>query len=274
LKNIELFGLGGARVVWGSVTDEQVVRKTVREHDLVFHLAANIHVDESRERPADFFVTNVLGTFNVAESCRQFGVPLFHVSSCEVYGNQRGTLTEDSPPKPSSPYAASKAGAESLVYSYATTYGLRAMIARPGNVFGPGQRGGPRGAVIPRFMERAQEGEDIVIYGDGLQRRDFVYVNDVVRAYLYLADRLLESGRTVQVFNIATGRDVTIKSIAEKIVALSGSGSRVVVGEPRPGEVVTFNLCSDALLKTGFSFGWIFEEGLREYISRTQCLNS
>lgn len=263
--NIARFGLQSVKIVLGSVTDAEIIHKTVRHHDFVFHLAANVHVDESRERPLDYFQTNVIGTFNVAEACRRFDVPLFYASSCEVYGNQSGDLSESSPFCPASPYAASKAGAESLLFSYANTYGLPVLIARPGNVFGFGQRGGNRGAVIPRFAERAMTGKEVVIYGTGQQRRDYVYIKDLVRAYLHLLERREESP---SIWNVGRGEQVSVREIAGKVIDFLGSCSPIRNGEERPGEVRQFAINSSKLLETGFKWKWNFDTGLHHYLSR------
>lgn len=275
--NITRFGLQDAKVVWGSVTDPEVVHKTTRGHDIVFHLAANIHVDESRDRPVGYFQTNLLGTFNVAEECRRGNIPLFHVSTCEVYGGCnfcqqyaecRNLISEACSLKPQSPYAASKAAGDCLVYSYAQTYATPTLIVRPGNVFGPGQRGGVRGAVISRFVQQAIAREPLLVYGEGSQERSFVYVSELVRAYLFLADRFMAGSLAArpEVFNVDAGHVRSIRELAEAIVKLTSSPSPIVFGEPRPGEVSTFRLDSSRLARAGFRWTGTFEQALQEYI--------
>lgn len=277
-ENLKRFGLQEATVVWGSITDPNGVDKVVRDHDLVCHLAANIHVDESIDDPQSFTTTNVLGTYNVAESCRKQRVPLLHVSSCEVYGGcpfcpdvsrcQRDHLiSEACPLKPQSPYAGSKAGAESLVYAHGITYGMPVLIVRPGNVYGPGQRFGSRGAVIPIFVQKAMRNQQITIYGNGSQGRDFVYVADLIRAYLLLADRFLAGEPVGRVVNIGTGRAVNVRQIAATVVEETASASQVVHGPARPGEVSSFRLDSSRLYGLGFRFQFSFDEGVRQYVS-------
>jgi dTDP-glucose 4,6-dehydratase len=239
-----------SRVVWGSVTDKDLVRKTVREHDLVYHLAANIHVDESRRDPEAYTRVNILGTENVARSCVEFGVPLVHVSSCEVYGGSALPITEDFPLCPRSPYAASKAGADCLVQSYKATYELKALVLRPSNIFGPRQKSGAIGAVIPRFIEAALDNEPLTIYGNGQQSRDYTYVGDLVQAYKELGLLLMEKGDDLScVFNIGSGEDITVEFLANTIVEELGSNSSLVYSEARPGEVQRFCLDSSLLKK-------------------------
>jgi nucleoside-diphosphate-sugar epimerase len=257
--------------VWGSVTDPDVVDKTVREQDLAYHLAANIHVDESIAFPAKYYRTNVLGTLNVVEACRLRRVPLIHASTCEVYGGCercqvtfacRQAIRETCPLKPQSPYAASKAGGELLALAHAATYGQRVLIVRPGNVFGPGQRFGGRGAVIPIFLRAAVRNEPIRIFGDGRQTRDFVYVADLVAAYLHLRDAFL-AGRTPPVVNAGSGTPVTIEHVARAIVEQTGSRSVILYVDGRPGEVRGFRLDNAAIERLGFRPGWSFDAGLR-----------
>jgi dTDP-glucose 4,6-dehydratase len=258
--------------VWGSITDAEIVAKTVRGHDLVMHLAANIHVDESRDKPGDYYRANVLGTLNVAEACREHDVPLFHVSTCEVYGGG-SCITEAHALNPQSPYAASKAGADRLVYAHALTYKQRVLIVRPGNVYGPGQRYGTRGAVIPIFVKRALAGEPLVIYGDGSQSREFVYVEDLAKAYLDLLDAWLESlkflrcnYRAARVLNLGSGSTVTIRTLAGLVVEATENRSEIQHAPPRPGEVSAFRLDSTLARSYGVTFPTHFDDGLAKYI--------
>jgi dTDP-glucose 4,6-dehydratase len=265
-SNLERFDLRDATVVWGSITDAEIVAKTVRGHDLVMHLAANIHVDESRDKPGDYYRANVLGTLNVAEACREYDVPLFHVSTCEVYGSG-SRITEEHPLNPQSPYAASKAAADRLVYAHALTYGQRVLIVRPGNVYGPGQRYGTRGAVVPIFVKRALAGEPLIVYGDGLQRREFVYVADLVAAYLALSRMLLQRSQFVPpVLNLGSGYSGSIRMLAKIVVKATGSTSEIRHAPPRPGEVSAFRLDSTLARSYGINCASSFHGGLVAYV--------
>ena len=157
-------------VVWGSVTDNEIVMKTTREHDVVVHLAARIHVDQSARAPGKVLDVNVTGTYNILEAVREYGSRLIYSSSCEVYGaSLSGPTTEASELRPHSPYAASKAAADRLCFAYWKTYGTDVTIVRPCNIYGPRQRSGPGGAVIPIFVGRALGGKNLVVYGTGDQ---------------------------------------------------------------------------------------------------------
>lgn len=259
-------------VVWGSVTDRDLVHKTIQGQDLVYHLAAYIHVDESIKHPEAYTRVNVQGTENVARACVENQVPLVHVSSCEVYGgNLDGLLTENSPLKPQSPYAASKAGADCLVQSYVHTYGLRAVIARPANVFGPGQRSGAQGAVIPKFIDLALEGKPLTVYGSGEQSRDYLHVDDVTQAYVALGTALLLKMRVLGIYNVGSGTSHSIAEIARGVIERLGSNSRIEHGEARPGEVQRFCLDSErlkGLIPLGWDpdFGSRFDEYLQSFL--------
>jgi nucleoside-diphosphate-sugar epimerase len=234
-----------------------------------------------------------MGTNNVLEAARRFDVPVIHVSTCEVYGFQDEDLLETSPLMPRSPYAASKAGADRMAYAYHTTYDMNICIVRPFNVFGPGQKDGECGAVIPIWTTSLMKGDDINIYGDGTQSREFIYIDDLLSAYKIIIDKMLNGKELAgEVINIGTGVDVEVKQLAEKMVGKiqgpwtppkdhdfsypSEQGKfeqgEIVYGEARPGEVKRFISNSDKMK----SFGWKpkvdLEEGLEKYINWRKSL--
>ena len=156
-------------VVWGSVTDAEIVEKTVRGQDVVVHMAARINVDESLADPRSFLDVNVWGTLNVLEAVRQSGSRLIHASTCEVYGyGQQSPLSEHAELNPHSPYAASKAAADRLCFCYHKSFGVDVTILRPSNVYGPRQKAGAGGAVISIFTSLAASGKPLkVFHGNG-----------------------------------------------------------------------------------------------------------
>ena len=287
--NVERFQLGDANIIWGSINDLMTVKDSMAGVDLVVHAAAKIHVDESIRYPNDHFTTNVMGTNNVLEAARQFDVPVLHVSTCEVYGYQDDDLLESSPLMPRSPYAASKAGADRMVYSYHTTYNMNVCIVRPFNVFGPGQKDGDGGAVIPRWTTSLLNGEDITIYGDGTQSREFIYIDDLVSSYKILINKML-FGRDLagEVINVGTGIDVKVNYLAETIVSkITGpwiepknhdfsypvehgkekfKQGKIIYGEARAGEVKRFISNSDKMKSFDWSPKVGLDEGLEKYI--------
>ena len=269
-RKIKLFELEKAKVIWGSITDKNLLDKTVRDIDLVFHAAANIHVDISIKNPVSFFETNILGTVNILELCKERNIPFIHVSSCEVYGNQDNILTEKSPFRANSPYASSKAAIDTICYSYFKTYDMRINILRPANIFGPGQKFGVGGAVIPRFYEKIKNNENITIYGDGKQSREFLFINDLIDAYeLVVNETMLTKKFKGNIYNIASGEIITIKDLAELMIYLMKSESKIEYKKGRLGEVKRFELNSELFRK---QFWWKskfnIKCGLEKYIQK------
>lgn len=240
------------RVVWGSVTDPEVVRKVVAGQDVVAHLAAWASVDESTESPLPSWRVNAEGTAWVLEACRREGAALLHVSSCEVYGAGSGWAPQDERAtlEPRSPYAAGKAAGDRLVAAYAHTYGLRALILRPCNVWGPRQRAGRFGAVIPTFVAAALRDRPLTVTGSGEQLREYLHVEDVLAGY-DLALRQVEWLAPGEVFNLGSGDLIGIRQLAEWLV--DHVGGRVAFAPGRPGEVAGFWLDSRKAQRT---LGW------------------
>ena len=250
------------RMVWGSVTDREIVTKTVRGHDVVVGLAARVNVDESIGSPNDVVAVNVLGAQNILDAAVQHGVRLIYGSSCEAYGSARPLpLTEESGLRPHSPYAASKAAADRLCFAYFKTFGLDVTILRPCNIFGERQKEGSGGAVIPIFARNALQGKPLTVFGTGEQRREYMHVDDVVAAYDLVLRRSDLAGETL---NCGTGETVSVIEIAEFIAGRLGT--TVQHGPPRPGEIDAFLLDSTRISLLGFAPKVGFQEGLDRYI--------
>ena len=236
-------------IVYGSVTDKEIVYKTVRDHDCVFHFAARIHVDESITDPLSSLNVNIYGTYNVLESVTYFKSRLIFLSSCEVYGAPLNNfpIKEDAELRPHSPYAASKAAADRLCFAYFTTYGTDVVIIRPFNVFGPNQKNGIDGAAIPIFVDLAMKGKPLAVYGDGSQTRDYMYIDDLVRAYDLIYNHPELKG---DVINIGTGKETKIIDIAEYIA--KKFHVKIVHKKARAGEVSHFRADVTKAKKMGF----------------------
>ena len=254
---------GEISLVWGSVTDREIVEKTVRGHDVVVHLAAGINVDQSIANPHSFVDVNVVGTMNVLEAVRHAGARMIFASSCEVYGNtDDAPVNERAELRPHSPYAASKAGADRMCFAYHQSYGMEMTILRPSNVYGERQKTGKGGAVIPIFASLAAQGKPLRVFGSGAQRREYIHVSDLANAYDLVLGRSDLSGVTL---NVGTGETPSVKEIAEYI---SGKTGVSIVNEPpRPGEVSRFTLDSSAIRDLGFSPQVKFWDGLDRYLS-------
>ena len=222
--------------------------------DAVVHAAAYISVEESWERPYDYMWNNAAATAKVAKQCAERGARLVYISSAAVYGEPvRLPVSEDHPTRPLSPYGLSKLAGERVVEML--TPG--AAVLRLFNVYGPGQRG-PYAGVITKFLERARRGLPPVIYGDGGQTRDFVHVSDVARFVEVVLDRGASG-----VFNVGSGRAVSIRELAGFVMSLAGLDGGPVYAPPRPGDIK--HSVADVTKARGL--GWEprvgIEEGLR-----------
>lgn len=202
------------RFVEGDICDAMLVDQFMAETDVVVNFAAESHVDRSIGAPDDFIRTDVFGAFVLLEAARWHRIKKFiQISTDEVYGSiEQGSFKETEALMPSSPYSASKAGADRLAYSYFVTYGLPVIITRGSNNFGPYQY--PE-KLIPLFVTNALENKPLPIYGDGKNVRDWIYVEDHCDAI----DFLLEHGEYGEVYNIGGGNERNNLEITEMILA-------------------------------------------------------
>jgi dTDP-glucose 4,6-dehydratase len=248
----------------GNICDEKVVHRIVPSVDAIVHFAAETHVDRSILKAGEFIQTDVYGTFILLEAARKSGTTKFlHISTDEVYGEAGDVPSrEDSPLKPKSPYAASKAGADRLVYSYYTTYGVPAVITRCTNNYGPYQY--PE-KLIPLFVTNAMEGKQLPVYGTGKNTRDWIFVEDHCKAL----DIVLHSeGCVGEVFNIGSGREFSILEITKTILARLGKNEELIrFVKDRPGHVQRHAVDTE---KIRSAFGWeparTFEDAIGETI--------
>lgn len=266
-RNLRIFESNeAADIVFGSVTDRELVSKTAREHDVIFHLAANVNVDKSLDDPRSFLETNVIGTHHVLEAAREYGSRVIFASTCEVYGDGHrlgadALLDETAELRPNSPYAASKAAADRLCYSYFRSYGMDVTMVRPFNIFGERQKSGAFGALIAILVRRAIAGQDLTVFGDGSATRDYLHVSDAVDAYRAVLETPELQGRAI---NFASGTNTRVRDIAEYIAAKFGT--RVVNGPARPGEVTRFPACIALAESIGFTPKVGIWEGIDRYI--------
>lgn len=220
----------------GSITDFNLVDAVLEKADAVINLAALVSVPESLQKPYETVEINVNGVLNILEAARKHGVKkIIHASSAAVYGdNPEQPKRVTMKPEPKTPYAITKLDGEYYLRMYASEYGMNANSLRFFNVYGPRQD--PKSqyaAAIPIFIHNAVNGKDITIFGDGEQTRDFVYVKDVVRAGVS-AIGFQGKGET---FNVATGKSVSINEIAKTIIEITGSKSKIIYADERPGDI-------------------------------------
>jgi dTDP-glucose 4,6-dehydratase len=211
------------RFVEGSIVDADVTDDVLRGAHAVVHLAAESHVDRSITGARTFFETNVLGTHQLLESARAGGVERFvHVSTDEVYGSiGEGSWREDHLLEPNSPYSSSKAGSDLAALAYCRTYGLPVMVTRCSNNYGPRQY--PE-KVIPLFVTNLFDGEKVPLYGDGLNVRDWLFVDDHCRGIL----AVLEGGRSGEIYNIGGGTELTNEELTTRLLDLCGYGAEMI----------------------------------------------
>lgn len=249
--------------VRGDVCDRKIVARVMKGCDFVVHFAAETHVDRSIVDADAFLRTDVYGTYVMLETARAAGIRRFiQISTDEVYGEATGhPCREDDPLNPRSPYAASKAGADRLAFSYHETYGLPVVITRCGNNYGPYQH--PE-KLIPLFITNALEGKKLPLYGDGRNRRDWIHVEDHCAALDLL---LTAKGVDGEVFNVSAREERENRWIAEKICEVTDSSSRLIKRvADRPGHVRRHAVDSRKLSR---ATGWRPRVPLDEGLERT-----
>jgi len=210
-------------VITGDICIATDIDSAIPGHDVVVHFAAESHVDRSIESSSVFVTTNVLGTQQMLEAAMRHSIPTFiHVSTDEVYGSiAEGSWDENEPLLPNSPYAASKASSDLLARSYARTYGLDVRITRCSNNFGIYQY--PE-KVIPLFITNLIDGLKVPLYGDGLNIRDWLHVDDHCRGI----ELVVQGGRSGEVYNIGGGTELTNRELTSLILATFGVGDEMV----------------------------------------------
>ena len=252
--------------VHGDIRDAELVSEIVAEVDVIVNAAAESHVEKSiLEGASEFVTTNVEGTQILLDAIRETPVDRFVlISSSEVYGTaESDPMDEEHPLNPRSPYAATKAGADRLAYSYFVTYGLPIVILRPFNNYGPRQHWEK---VVPRFVTSALSDEPLTVHGDGHASRDWLYVEDDAEAIVAAIEADLDAVAG-EVINIATGVDVSVSEIADLVLDLLGKPASLRVNvDERPGQVDRHIGSVD---KAAELLGWSARTSFEEGLSRT-----
>jgi UDP-glucose 4-epimerase len=265
-NDAHLGSTGPVRIIRADVCDRSSIVEAIQDAEVIFHLAA-VCLRVSLGDPTRNQRVNDTGTLEVLLAARDVGVERFvYISSSEVYGTARWIpMDEDHPTLPTTPYGASKLAGEAMTFSFYHSYGLPSVIVRPFNAYGPRAHAeGPSGEVIPRFVQRALAGQPMVVFGDGLQTRDFTWVEDTVQGIVLAAECDQLVGDCV---NIARGEEVSIVKLAQFINMLTGSSAPIVHRASRPGDVrrhyANVERGRDLL---GFDAEVGIEEGLSRYI--------
>ncbi len=257
LKGLE--GHSGYRFVKGDICERQTVEPLVAEADLIVNFAAETHVDRSIQDAGQFILTDVYGTFVLLEAMRSHPrAKLFvQISTDEVYGEIiAGSAKETDSLMPRNPYSASKAGADRLAYSYFTTYDLPVLVTRASNNYGPRQY--PE-KVIPLFITNALEDRPLPLYGDGLQVRDWLHVEDHCRAL----ELLIEKGQAGETYNVGGGCELANIELTGRILDLVGKPNSLIQKvKDRPGHDRRYSVDTTRLRQVGWMPKVGFEEGL------------
>lgn len=268
--------------VRGSILDFDVMDGVMRNADVVFHLAAQVHWEESIDHPVESFQINTMGTLNVLESLRRNACKttpmklMLYASSSEVYGTaQYVPMDEKHPFNPQSPYAAGKAAADRLCSAYYHVYKLPIVILRQFNTYGPGQRLKGYSAVVPKFISQVLSNSPPTIYGSGDQTKDFHYIDDLMSAYLLILEKWKDLDIFGQSINFGTGAETSVSRLADIILdAASKKAGKSLKDKlkpvhlpPRPGEVMRFAAdISLARTKLGFEPKVNIEHGIAKHI--------
>jgi dTDP-glucose 4,6-dehydratase len=248
--------------VHGAIEDPAAVAGAIDGADAVVNFAAETHVDRSITEPDAFVRTQMQGTYVLLEAARERGVRYVQVSTDEVYGSiEDGSFTEDSPLRPSSPYSATKAGADLLVSSYAHTYGLEAVICRGSNAYGPYQY--PE-KLVPLMLLNALHGDALPVYGDGLQVRNWLFVEDFASGI----GHVLEHGSPGEAYNVGGPDERANLDVVRRIIALTGADEDLLEHVPdRPGHDRRYSLSSDRIRGLGWEPRVRFDEGLERTVA-------
>ena len=249
------------------ISDKGQVTRIVAAYrvDLVYHLAAQAIGSVAQQCPTATLETNVQGTWNILEACRTLKVPAIIASSDKAYGNSSPPYVEKTPLSPMGIYETSKACADMIARSYHLTYNLPIAITRCANIYGGGDRNFTR--IIPYAVSQALRKEPTVIWGDGTSKRDYIYIDDVVNAYILLAEALMQGKFAGEAFNFGTGIATSLIDLVHLINRIAGVDIEPVVQGKETGEIKEQWLdCSKARDKLGWKPKFSLEQGLRRTV--------
>lgn len=246
----------------GNICNKDDVEKAIKDCEILFNFAAETHVDRSIEKSGVFIRTDIIGTHTLLEAAKEHGIGKYiQVSTDEVYGSiENGSFSETDILDPSSPYSASKAGADLIVNSYFRTFDVPVLITRSSNNYGPYQY--PE-KIIPLFITNLIQGEKVPLYGDGMNVRDWLYVIDNCEGILTVA----EKGKLGEVYNIGGGYEVTNVELTKKLLELLDRGEEFIdYVADRLGHDRRYSLNCDKLKALGWQPATDFETGIKETV--------
>jgi len=260
-ENLEGLDADRLELVVADIADPDAVKAAVDGVDAIVNFAAETHVDRSIEAPGEFIQTDVYGTFVLLEAAREAGVRFVQISTDEVYGSiEEGSFTERSPIDPSSPYSASKAGGDMMVGAYHHTYGSEAVIVRASNNYGPRQY--PE-KLIPLCILNAFAGDPIPVYGDGMQVRNWLWVDDFASAI----DTVLAFGEPGEVYNVGGPDELPNIEVVKRICELTGRDESLIsFVEDRLGHDRRYSLASARTEALGWEAAVGFDAGIERTV--------
>lgn len=252
----------GFTFVHGAIEDPDAVAEAMQGCVAVVNFAAETHVDRSIAEPDAFVTTHALGTYVLLEAARERNLRYVQVSTDEVYGSiEEGSFTEESPLAPSSPYSATKTGADLLVASYHHTYGMETLICRGSNNYGPFQY--PE-KLIPLMILNALHGDPLPVYGDGMQVRNWIHVEDFGRGI----GHALDAGAAGEVYNVGGPDECANIEVVQRIIELTGAGQDLIDHVPdRPGHDRRYSLSSAKIRALGWEPQVFFADGLETTVN-------
>ncbi|MHB8571773.1 MAG: dTDP-glucose 4,6-dehydratase [Candidatus Dormibacteria bacterium] len=259
----DLESSGRIEFVEADICDERAMGSAIKGADALANFAAETHVDRSLMSAGSFVTTDVFGTYVLLEAVRNHGVQRFlHVSTDEVYGHVHdGRSVETDAPRPRSPYAASKVGAEMLCQAYHVSHGVPVVMTRGANTYGPNQF--PE-KIVPLFITNALDGRALPVYGDGSAVRDYLHVDDHCEAAL----RVLLDGVAGEAYNVGAGTQVSGLSVAEAVLALTGqSRDLLTFVQDRPGHDYRYAMDSSRVRSLGWEPAVPFSQGLERTVN-------
>jgi dTDP-glucose 4,6-dehydratase len=259
-ENLE--GIERCELVVADISDRDAARAAIDGCDAIVNFAAESHVDRSIESPGEFIQTDVFGTYVLLEAARDAGIRHLQISTDEVYGSiEEGSFTETSPLDPSSPYSASKAGGDLLVGAFQSTYDSEALIVRASNNYGPRQY--PE-KLIPLCTLNALAGDPLPVYGDGMQVRNWLWVDDFASAI----DTVLERGEPGQVYNVGGPDELANIDVVRRILELTGRDeSLITFVADRLGHDRRYSLSAAKAEALGWSAAVRFDEGIERTVA-------
>jgi len=261
LRNLDGLEENSYELVVGDICDKELVSRIFPGTDYVIHFAAESHVDNSIASPDEFITTNIIGTQILLDSAKMYGIKKFlYISTDEIYGSiLEGSFVENDNFNPSSPYSASKAAGELLVISYGTTFGINYNISRCSNNYGPRQN---KEKLIPHFIDMLQNLKPVPLYGNGLNVRDWIYVEDHCEA-IY---RILMSGENSQIYNVSGSEELSNIEVTEKLLGLMGLDKNMInYVEDRPGHDFRYSISADKIKNDlGFIAKTNFNDGIQK----------